>query len=100
MINILAFKVKKNGINISSFDYFTDIFLSMHVELITYQIHMQMSSKSIVLHMQNIADSTDIKFKHFFFQKVTICWCDTEVATFSLNKAPRIWSLLPKGESE
>ena len=69
MINILAFKVKKNEINICSFDYFTDIFLSMHVELITYPIHMQMSSKSIVLHMQNIADSTDINFKHFSFKK-------------------------------
>ena len=34
-MNILAFKVKKNEINISSFDHFTDIFLSMHVELIT-----------------------------------------------------------------
>ena len=41
----------------------------MHVELITYPIHMQMSYKSIVLHMQNIADSTDIKFKHFSFKK-------------------------------
>ena len=94
-MNILAFKVKKNEINISSFDHFTDrpIFLSMHVELITYPIHMQMSSKSIVLHVQNIADSTDINFKHFF-QKVTKFWCDTEVATFSLNKARRIWSLL------
>ena len=30
---------------------------------------MQMSSKSIVLHMQNIADSTDINFKHFSFKK-------------------------------
>ena len=69
MINILAFKVKKNRINISLFDYFTDIFLSMHVELITYPIHMQMSSKSIVLHMQNIADSTGINFKHFSFKK-------------------------------
>ena len=69
MINILAFKVKKNGINISLFDYLTDIFLSMHVELITYPIHMQVSSKSIVLHMQNIADSTDINFKHFSFKK-------------------------------
>ena len=69
MINILAFKVKKNEINISSFDYFTDIFLSMHVELITYPIHMQMSSKYIVLHMQNIADSTDINFKHCSFKK-------------------------------
>ena len=69
VINILAFKVKKNEINISSFDYFTDIFLSMHVELIMYPIHMQMSSKSIVLHMQNIADSTDINFKHFSFKK-------------------------------
>ena len=50
VINMLAFKVKKNGINISLFDCFTDIFLSMHVELITYPIHMQMSSKYIVLH--------------------------------------------------
>ena len=41
----------------------------MHVELITYPIHMQMSSKPIVLHMQNIADSTDINFKHFSFKK-------------------------------
>ena len=40
-----------------------------NVELITYPIHMQMSSKSIVLHMQNIADSTDINFKHFSFKK-------------------------------
>ena len=69
MINILAFKVKKNEINISSFDYFTDIFLSMHVEPITYPIHMQMSSKSIVLHMQSIADSTDNNFKHFSSKK-------------------------------
>ena len=68
-MNILAFKVKKNEINISLFDYFTDIFLSIHVELITYPIHMQMSSKSIVLHMQNIADSTDINFKQFSFKK-------------------------------
>ena len=66
----------------------------MHVELITYPIHMQMSSKFIVLHMQNIADSTDIKFKHFSSKSNKI-WCDTEVATFSLNKARRIWSLLP-----
>ena len=65
----IGFQIKKNGINISSFDYFTDIFLPMHVELITYTIHMQMSSKSIVLHMQNIADSTDIKFKYFSFKK-------------------------------
>ena len=65
----MAFKVKKNEINISSFDYFTDIFLSMQVELITYQIYMQISSKSIVLHMQNIADSTDINFKHLSFKK-------------------------------
>ena len=64
----------------------------MHVELITYPIHMQMSSKSI-LHLQNIADSTDIKVQTIFFQKVTQFWCDTEVATFSLNKARRIWSL-------
>ena len=69
MINILAFKVKKNEINISSFDHFTDIFLSTHVELITYPIHMQMSSKSIVLRMQNITDLTDINFKHFSFKK-------------------------------
>ena len=69
VINILAFKVKKNEINISSFDYFTDIFLSIHVELITYPILMQMSSKSTVLHMQNIADSTDINFKQFSFKK-------------------------------
>ena len=69
VMNILAFKVKKNEINISSFDHFTDIFLSMHVELITYPIYMQMSSKSIVLHMQNTADSTDINFKHFSFKK-------------------------------
>ena len=66
---MLAFKVKKNGINISLFDCFTDIFLSMHVELITYPIRMQMSSKYIVLHMQNNADSTDINFKHFSFKK-------------------------------
>ena len=66
---MLAFKVKKNGIYISLFDYFTDIFLSMHVELITYPIHMQMSSKYIVLHMQNNADLTDINFKHFSFKK-------------------------------
>ena len=59
MINILAFKVKKNEINICSFDYFADIFLPIHVELLTYPIHMQMSSKSIVLHMQNIVDSAD-----------------------------------------
>ena len=66
----MAFKVKKNEINICSFDYFTDIFLSIHVELITYPIYMQISSKSIiVLHMQNIADSTDINFKHFSFKK-------------------------------
>ena len=39
LINILAFKVKKNEITITSFDYFTDIFLSIHVELITYHIH-------------------------------------------------------------
>ena len=69
MINISAFKVKKNGINISLFDHFTDIFLSVHVELITYPIHMQMSSKSIVLHVQNIADSTDTNFKNFSFKK-------------------------------
>ena len=37
MINILAFKVKKNEINISSFEYSTDIFLSIHVELISIQ---------------------------------------------------------------
>ena len=66
---MLAFKVKKNEINISLFDCFTDIFLSMHVELIRYPIHMQMSSKYIVLHMQNNADSTDINFKHFSFKK-------------------------------
>ena len=66
---MLAFKVKKTEINISSFDYFADIFLSMHLELITYPIHMQMSSKLIVLHMQNIADSTDINFKHSSFKK-------------------------------
>ena len=65
----IGFQGKKNGINISLFDYLTDIFLSMHVELITYPIHMQMSSKSIVLHMQNIADLTDINFKHFSFKK-------------------------------
>ena len=65
----IGFQSKKNEINISSFDHFTDIFLSMHVDLITYPIHMQMSSKSIVLHMQNIADLTDINFKHFSFKK-------------------------------
>ena len=68
MINILAFKVKKNEINISSFDHFTDIFLSMHVE-VRIQFILQMNSKSTVLHMQNIADSTDINFKHFSFKK-------------------------------
>ena len=30
---------------------------------------MQISSKSIVLHMQNIADSTDINFKTFSFEQ-------------------------------
>ena len=39
--------------------------------------------------MQNIADSTDINFKHFSFKKVTQFWCDTEVATFPFNKASR-----------